>query len=364
MKTLTPPEMERAYLSRDAAYDGIFFVAVRTTGIFCRPTCRVRSPLPKNVEYYPTAREALFAGYRPCKRCRPLATVNQPDWAVELVAEVEANPTARIRDSHLRARGVDPATVRRHFLKEYGMTFQAYTRARRLSGALATIRGGAPLDHAVFDSGYESHSGFREAFKNVFGTTPGKSNGRDCVRLAWLASPLGPLVAGATDKGVCFLEFSDRRMLEAQFHTLKRRFRSPVMPGTNDHLAQLEDELAEYFKGKLKHFRVPLVYPGTPFQERVWDALLTIPYGETRSYQELAEMVESPLAVRACGRANGMNSIAIVIPCHRVINKNGDLGGYGGGLRRKQFLLNLEQTGLENAPTGTARAPRRHSLVS
>ena len=344
MHTLPPvAEMVRAYLSRNAEYEGIFVLGVRTTGIFCRPTCRVRSPLPKNVEFFPTAAAALFAGYRPCKRCRPMATVNHPEWAESLLVEVEANPSVRITDDDLRTRGLEPATVRRHFLRQYGMTFQAYTRARRLSSAFTSIRNGDSVDGAVFQSGYESHSGFREAFAQTFGAAPGHSRDRRSVFTAWVTSPLGPLVAGATDEGVCLLEFTDRRMLEAQFKAVRRLFGVPVVPGTNAHLEKLQSELTGYFAGTVRRFTVPLVFPGTPFQRGVWEHLLRIPYGETRSYQDMAEAVGNPTAVRAVGRANGMNRIAIVIPCHRVVNKSGNLGGYGGGLRRKQFLLNLEQ---------------------
>jgi AraC family transcriptional regulator of adaptative response/methylated-DNA-[protein]-cysteine methyltransferase len=348
MNALLPiTEMERAYRDRDASYNGLFFVAVRTTGIFCRPSCPVRSPLPKNVEYFPSAAEALFAGYRPCKRCRPMDIDDQPKWAAALLAEVENDPSARLTEADLRARGIDPATVRRHFLRHYGMTFQAYTRARRLSSAFTRIRNGSPLDDAIFHSGYESHSGFREAFAKVFGCPPGDCRNKSSVFLTWLPSPLGPLVAGATEEGVCLLEFSDRRMLEAQLETVRRLFRMPAVPGANGHLERLQDELAGYFAGTQRSFSVPLVYPGTPFQRRVWEQLLLVPYGETRSYQELATAVGNPAAVRAVGRANGLNRIVILIPCHRIVNKNGDLGGYGGGLRRKQYLLNLEQSKLD-----------------
>jgi AraC family transcriptional regulator, regulatory protein of adaptative response / methylated-DNA-[protein]-cysteine methyltransferase len=346
MGTLPPlREMERAYLERDAAYDGLFFLGVRTTAIFCRPTCAARKPLPKNVEYFATAGAALFAGYRPCKRCRPLEPDARPAWVSRLLAEVERDPMARIRERDLRARGVDPATVRRFFQKEFGMTFQAYSRSRRLAGALRQIREGGELDSAVFDSGYESHSGFREAFARLFGAPPGKAAQGDCVLLSWIRSPLGPLVAGATADGVCLLEFTDRRMLETQLAAVRRRFGAAVAPGTNAHLERLQDELTGYFAGRVRRFSVPLLYPGTPFQRQVWERLLAIPYGETLSYEQLAAAIGKPKAVRAVGHANGHNRIAIVIPCHRVINKDGKLGGYGGGLRRKQFLLELERSG-------------------
>jgi AraC family transcriptional regulator of adaptative response/methylated-DNA-[protein]-cysteine methyltransferase len=224
------------------------------------------------------------------------------------------------------------------------MPFQAFSRARRLSGALGRIREGSSLDAAVLESGYDSHSGFREAFARTFGAAPGGYRNRDCVLLAWIQSPLGPLVAGATAEGVCLLEFSDRRMLETQLAVVRKLLAAPAVPGSNRHLQRLERELADYFAGSLRGFSVPLVYPGTRFQRRVWEQLLAIPYGETRSYQGLARALGEPSAVRAVGRANGLNRLAIVIPCHRVINKDGRLGGYGGGLRRKQYLLELERS--------------------
>jgi AraC family transcriptional regulator of adaptative response/methylated-DNA-[protein]-cysteine methyltransferase len=337
-------EMERAYLERDATYNGLFFLGVRTTGIFCRPTCPARKPLPTSVEYFPTARTALVAGYRPCKRCRPLELDDQPPWAAALLIDVERDPSSRITDRDLRARGIDPGTVRRYFLRRYGMTFQAFTRTRRLSGALNRIREHGALDTAVFESGYESHSGFRDAFARTFGNPPGRYRNGTCVLLSWLRSPLGPLVAGATADGVCLLEFTDRRMLETEFAALRKLFDAPVIPGSNKHLETLQDELAQYFARSLRAFSVPLVYPGTTFQRRVWEQLLTIPYGETCSYEQIACAVGEPRAVRAVGRANGLNRLAILIPCHRVVNKNGELGGYGGGLWRKQYLLDRERS--------------------
>ena len=345
MKTLPHiAEMERAYLGRDATYNGLFVFGVRTTGVFCRPTCPARKPLPSNVEYFGEAKEALAAGYRPCKRCRPMHSEEHPEWVRQLLADVEADPATRIREGDLAARGIDPATARRYFLRHFGMTFQAYARSRRLTESLKRIREGKRLDSAIFDSGYESHSGFREAFARTFGNSPGKVSDREYVLLAWLQSPLGPLVAGATSEGVCLLEFTDRRMLETQFATVRKLFKCPAVPGTNRHLELLKDELGRYFAGTLQSFSVPVVYPGTQFQRRVWDELQRIPYGATRPYEELAVAVGAPGAQRAVGRTNGLNRIAIVIPCHRVVNKNGELGGYGGGLHRKKYLLEMERS--------------------
>lgn len=340
----TLKEMESAFLIRDATYDGIFFTAVRTTGIFCRPSCAARKPLPANISFFSSAKEALFAGYRPCLRCRPMeAGGTHPDWAKPLLEKVEKDPAERLHDVDVRAMGIDPERVRRYFLKRFGMTFQAYCRSRRLGGAFQQIREGGSLDDATFDSGYQSHSGFRDAFAKVFGKAPGRSRSDDCIVSDWMESPLGPLMLGATASGVCLLEFTDRRMLEAQFETLRKRFHTTIVPGSNSHVEQLKKELAEYFDGKRKRFEVSLVAPGSPFEERVWTALRRIPYGETRSYFDLANEIGDAGAVRAVGTANGKNRIAIVIPCHRVVNKNGRLGGYGGGLWRKQYLLDLER---------------------
>jgi AraC family transcriptional regulator of adaptative response/methylated-DNA-[protein]-cysteine methyltransferase len=336
-------EMQGAYLRKDRTYDGIFFLGVKTTGIFCRPSCPARRPLPRNVDYFSSVREAVFAGYRPCKRCRPLDTDGRPpDWvgrALQMVHGAEI----RIRDSEMKRSGIDPYRLRRYFQKHYGMTFQAYCRAQRMGEALTELRTGASLDDVALGNGFESHSGFRDAFMRTFGRSPGASRTLDRIVVSWQESPLGPLVTAANDDGICLLEFTDRRMLEAQFESLKRLFSSAILPGENEHSAHLRAELASYFSGKLRRFSVPLVYPGSSFQVRVWNELLQIPYGETCSYEELARRIDSPSGQRAVGHANGLNRIAIVIPCHRVVNKDGKLGGYGGGLWRKQRLLDLEK---------------------
>ncbi|HVO76790.1 MAG TPA: Ada metal-binding domain-containing protein, partial [Candidatus Bathyarchaeia archaeon] len=211
-------EMDLAFRNRDASYDGLFVVGVRTTGIFCRPSCPARRPLPQNAEFFPSAREALFAGYRPCKRCEPLKAAGElPVWISTLLERVERDPSVRIRDAEIRAAGTDPAKVRRFFLGRFGMTFQAYCRARRLGRAFDEIKNGARLDEVILSHGYESHSGFRDAFFSRFGKPPGKTRNEDYIRAAWIETPLGPMAAGATSNGICLLEFTDRRMLEAQF---------------------------------------------------------------------------------------------------------------------------------------------------
>lgn len=350
-----PPvaELEAACQRRDASYDGLFYVGVKTTGIFCRPSCPARNPLPKNVEYFGSVREAMFAGYRACKRCRPLEVPGaHPAWVDRLIDELDRVPERRIRDRDLREMGVEPARARRYFQQRYGMTFHAFARGQRLRRAFQQLRQGADLDEVAMSHGFESHSGFRDAFGRLIGRAPGRSRSMGLVTLSWLESPLGPLVAGATDEGVCLLEFSDRRMLETQIESLRQRL-GPVLPGSHPLLERLRTELAEYFAGLRREFTVPLTYPGTPFQMKVWNALRQIPYGETYSYEKLAWSVGAPGAQRAVGHANGQNRLAILIPCHRVVNKDGKLGGYGGGKWRKQLLLDLErgeQTALELFP--------------
>jgi AraC family transcriptional regulator of adaptative response/methylated-DNA-[protein]-cysteine methyltransferase len=209
--------------------------------------------------------------------------------------------------------------------------------------ALQDIGKGIDLDQAGWANGYQSISGFRDAFRRTFGAPPGQSEGTDCIVIDWTESPVGPLVLGAKSDGICLLEFSHPERLPKQLGLLKKVFQCPVVPGQHKFLDQLKKELADYFAGSLTEFRVPITLQGTPFQESVWNGLLEIPYAQTQSYEGLAQAVGQPRASRAVGRANGQNRIAIVVPCHRVVNKNGKMGGYGGGLWRKQFLLELEQ---------------------
>ncbi|MGH2429419.1 MAG: methylated-DNA--[protein]-cysteine S-methyltransferase [Candidatus Limnocylindria bacterium] len=235
--SLDQARFERAFYSADPAWDGRFVAAVRTTGIFCRPSCRARKPLPRNVTYLPDADAARAAGYRPCLRCQP-----------------EAGRKVALRE---------------------------------------------------------------------------------------LSTPIGPMLAAASDAGVCLLEFVDRPMLPAQLASVRRRV-GPTSDGHHPLLDRLADELGAYFAGERRAFDVPIDAPGSAFQERVWGELRRIPYGETISYRELASRVDAPAASRAVGRANGSNRVAVVIPCHRVIAAGGGLGGYGGGLDRKRRLLELE----------------------
>jgi len=345
MRTLpSHSEMLRAVEMSDASFDGLFVTAVRTTGIFCRPSCSARKPRPENIEFFASPREALAAGYRPCKRCHPMS-VNEPTpaWVQELLRLAEETTQRRLRDADLRDRDIDPIRARRHFKQHYGMTWQAYHRAVRLGAAFAHLRRGGDQMTAGLAHGWESSSAFADAFKRLFSATPGRSRWKDRLVVAWVETPIGPFIAGATDRGLCLFEFADRRSIEAQIKGLCARFEVHAAPGTSPVIESLKQQVTRYFAGSLTSFSVPLSLRGTPFQERVWRELLAIPFGETRSYDCIARAIGQPKARRAVGRANGQNRIALLIPCHRVIGADGRLCGYGGGVWRKQYLLDQER---------------------
>jgi AraC family transcriptional regulator, regulatory protein of adaptative response / methylated-DNA-[protein]-cysteine methyltransferase len=263
------PEMEQAVARKDTSYDGVFFVAVRTTGIFCRPSCPARSK-PENNEFFFSIREAVFAGYRPCKRCRPIEVYGaQPEWVVALMQKLEASPDAKLTSADLRELGVSPERARRWFREHYGMTFVEWCRGRRLADAFTQLRQGSPIDDAVLDHGYSSHSGFREAFHKTFGVPPGQSDSKEYIATQMLETPLGPLLVAAVGDGICLVEYSDRRMLEHNYATMQKQFGRPILPVTNAAIEQLRDELTRYFAGSLTEFTVPLAPHGTPFQEKV-----------------------------------------------------------------------------------------------
>ena len=343
---LLPPlrTMYRAIRRRDAAYEGVFFTGVKTTGIFCRPTCRAKFAKPENVEFFPSVREALHGGYRPCRLCRPMdATKPVPPLVERLRRAVEDSADGRVADKDLAAMGIEPSTARRRFKAYHGMTFHAYQRARRMGLALRDLKAGKPVIAVQLDRGYESTSGFRGAFARVFGQPPRGAQASACLLGRRLETPLGTMLALADEQGLRLLEFVDRRGLEREIALLRRRLKCTVVPGNNAVLDATAAQLARYFSGESLAFDLPLAPVGSEFQHRVWAGLRRIPAGQTRSYVEVAKRLGVPGGARAIGRANGSNMIGIVIPCHRVINADGSLCGYGGGIWRKQRLLDHER---------------------
>ena len=343
-EVLPPSEtMYRALVNSDASFEGIFFVGVRTTGIFCRPTCTAKKPARENVDFFATPSEALHGGYRPCLRCHPMDPDKRPPKLIErLRVEVERSPGGRLTDKELAAMAIDPSTARRQFKRHYGMTFQAYHRARRMGLALREVQKGGRVDEARNGSGFESESGFREAFTKIFGEPPTTARTRAPMFAERIDTPLGAMIAVADDEGLRLLEFIDRRATERELSILRKRLRTNAVPGDHPHLTATRQQLNDYFSGKSLEFDIPLAPVGSDFQKRAWEILRSIPVGETRSYSWMAKRLGDENARRAVGRANGTNMICIVIPCHRVIRADGTLCGYGGGLWRKKWLLDHE----------------------
>ena len=342
---LTFDRMYRASCEKDPEFEGLFWMGVKTTGIFCRPTCTARKPLPENVEFFTDARSAITRGYRACKICKPLELPSQtPAYIEALLEELRASPSLRLRDGDLRARGIEPATLRRWFLKHHGMTFHAFARMQRINTAFKKLQQQSSVTDSAMSAGFDSLSGFNDRFRDVFGVAPSAARESRVLHLQRLETPLGTMIACASEGGLCLLEFSDRKALETELRVLASKLNATIIQAENPHLSLLASELQAYFAGTLRAFTVPLERTGTAFQHDVWSALVAIPYGETRSYAEQAALLGRPSAVRAVANANGMNKIAIVIPCHRVIGADGRLTGYAGGVWRKQHLLDLERS--------------------
>ena len=336
----------QALLAKDSEYEGLFYVGVKTTGVFCRPTCPARKPKFENCEFYETAQQALLASFRPCQRCRPLSHPNHVSDVVRLLVEaVENNPEKRWKEQDFKDLSIDESTARRQFKKRFGMTFVEYARARRMGLALKNIRSGHTVIDSQLSTGYESSSGFRDAFSRIMGAAPTQVNEGQVLKASWIDTRLGPMMAVADDKQLYLLEFIDRRGLEREVERLRIRTKSAIVPGMTPPIQSIERELEQYFDGMLTAFDTPLFYLGTPFQKRGWEQLSMIPAGETRSYQEIAIALGKPTACRAVAQAKEAKQLAIVIPGHRVINTSGELGGYGGGITRKNWLLQHEKQG-------------------
>ena len=328
----------------ETIYEGMFVTAVKTTKIFCRPSCRARKPLAKNVVFYQNSEEALKHGYRPCKVCRPMELGEEnPRYIQQLIEELRDNPYGKIKDRDLKQRGLEPSHIRRWFKEHHNMTFHAYQRLIRINTGYHQIQKGESVTNTAFNSGYESLSGFNDGFKSIFGHSAKNSKNKSIIYIDRFSTKLGPMFAAATDKGLCLLEYTDRKSLESEFKDLSKRLNAVIVPGMNEHIELAKQQLGEYFDGRRRDFSISIDAPGTEFQKDVWKLLIKIPYGTTCSYLEQAKKLEKPKAVRAVANANGMNRISIIIPCHRVIGSDGSLTGYGGGLPRKKWLLELEQ---------------------
>ncbi|QOR65073.1 bifunctional transcriptional activator/DNA repair protein Ada [Cytobacillus suaedae] len=337
-------EYYKALLEKNSKYDGIFFAGIKSTGVFCHATCPARKPKFENCIFYETAEEALLSGFRPCKRCNPLSYPKEISPLVhQMVKLVEENPEKRWKDSDFSVLGIHAATARRQFKKIYGMTFVQYARARRMGIALKSIKTGEKIINAQLDVGYDSPSGFHDAFTKIMGRAPAKSKAVKILYANWINTKLGPMLSLVDEEFLYLLEFVDRRGLEKEIEMIRKRLNASIIPGITKISMQIEKELKGYFAKELKKFEIPIFQLGSSFQKSVWNELQQIELGHTTSYIDIGIKLNNTKSVRAIGNANGANQLAIVVPCHRVIKADGSLGGYGGGLERKKWLINHEK---------------------
>jgi AraC family transcriptional regulator of adaptative response/methylated-DNA-[protein]-cysteine methyltransferase len=327
------------FMRRDRSWDGRIVGAVKTTGIYCRPSCPARRPARENVEFFATGEEARAAGYRACLRCRPDEVRRDSKAvadAVKLIEEAEDLPTL----SELSRRvGYAPHHFQRLFKRELGISPSEYARALRSRRAEDALKSAGRVTDAVYEAGYSAPSAFYSNARERLGMTPSawRNGGRGAtIRWTTFDSPLGRMLIAATDKGICRLTFDD------SVDSLHRLFPEAVIVEDGGALRQLVEGALSAIERPLAAHDLPIDVAGTAFQEAVWRELRKIPPGETRSYAEVAAAIGHPKAVRAVGSANGDNHVCVLIPCHRVIRSDGSLGGYGGGIERKKQLLAAE----------------------
>jgi AraC family transcriptional regulator of adaptative response/methylated-DNA-[protein]-cysteine methyltransferase len=336
---------------RDASFDGRFFFGVKTTGVYCRPSCPSRHALRHNVKFYTTAQEAERDGLRPCKRCRPLQAVTDPAATRirELCRVIEARPDTPLDLAEMAARtGLSRFHLQRTFKAIAGVTPKQYVEACRLRLLKNSLRESKDVTAAVYDAGFGSSSRVYERADTRLGMTPNqyRRGGRGvAITHVTVESPLGPMMIAATDRGICFVQFGDSSQeLQA---ALRREYYaaeivsmpSPKPPAFEEWIAALMRHLA----GNQPRLDLPLDIRATAFQMRVWNYLQSIPYGQVQSYREVAEGIGQPTAARAVAQACACNPVALAIPCHRVIRGSGELGGYRWGLARKRTLIDLER---------------------
>jgi AraC family transcriptional regulator, regulatory protein of adaptative response / methylated-DNA-[protein]-cysteine methyltransferase len=317
--TITLPSnavLYSALIARDPAYDGVVFVGVTRTGVFCRSTCAARKPKQENTVFFDSAEACMRAGFRACKRCRPLAPGNEPDPVVKaLLALLEQNPRKRWREQDLPSLGFDPSTVRRAFSRRFGQSFLSLARQQRLANAKAQLNQGSSVIEAQLEAGFNSGSGFCSALVKRFGT----------------------LIAVADQSVIHLLKFIDTEGLEDQqriyFDSIKQ---TPI-------LRRLTEQLHVYFTGSDEPVEIPTARAGSQFSQQVFNAIEAIPYGQVQSYSNIATSISKPKATRAVASAANKNWLAIIIPSHRVVGANGKPVGFGAGLGRQKWLIEHEQ---------------------
>jgi AraC family transcriptional regulator of adaptative response/methylated-DNA-[protein]-cysteine methyltransferase len=348
-----------AVLARDASYDGDFFFAVSSTGVYCRPSCAAKRPRRENVAFFRRPEEAERAGYRACLRCRPKVAGRSPQ--TETVRQI-----CRFIEQHLdepvtlerlgEEFGQSPFHLQRTFKKALGITPKAYADSCRMGLLKRNLQAGRTVTHAMYDAGYSSSSRLYERTASQLGMTPDKYRRgavAATIRYTCTESPLGRMLVAATEKGICAIQFGDTD--DELVEGLKREFPFAVRRRDDESKRSLTSTVLNQIAGHKPNRSLPLDIQATAFQKRVWTHLQSLPFGTTQSYGEVAKAIGQPSAARAVARACATNRIAIAIPCHRVVREDGDLAGYRWGVERKKTLLQLEQQGSKGR-SGTASA--------
>jgi AraC family transcriptional regulator, regulatory protein of adaptative response / methylated-DNA-[protein]-cysteine methyltransferase len=338
----------RAIQARDSEYDGIFWYGVRSTGVFCRPTCPSRRPRLENVVFFALPEAARHAGFRACLRCRPDDLLLR-DPQAELVESI-----CRFIDLNLEEQAnlekishevnVSQFHLQRVFKKLMGITPRQYAEARRSQKFKERVKAGESVTVAMYEAGYGSSSRLYEKASRQLGMTPatyGKGGAGMKIDYAIAECPLGRLLVASTERGICSVTLGDRD--EELLEKLQAEYPKAEIEPAEARLREQVQTLLSYLEGEMPHPALPLDAQGTAFQKRVWEELRQIPAGDTASYGEIARRIGQPSATRAVARACATNPVAIVTPCHRVIRENGELGGYRWGIERKRRLLEMEK---------------------
>lgn len=344
---LTADERWNAIVRRDRAADSRFVYAVRTTGVYCRPSCAARRPKPENIAYYATAGDAQRAGFRACKRCRPddasgdAGSAPAVARACRLIETAEQPP---LLQELADAAGLSASHFHRTFKAVVGVTPKAYAEHQRVRRMQRSLRDSSRVTDAIYDAGFSSNSRFYERADRMLGMTPTQyRNGGAAtrIRFALAQCSLGAVLVAATDRGICAILLGDDPGTLLQ--DMQERFPNADLLGGEDAFEGLVARVVAVIERPRLPHDLPLDIRGTAFQQRVWEALREIPPGETTTYTQIAERIGSPRAVRAVAAACAANPLAVAVPCHRVVRLDGDLAGYRWGLARKKQLLERER---------------------
>src|SRR5215471_4798959 len=353
----TQPETKwwNAVLARDSGYDGEFFFAVSSTGVYCRPSCPAKRPRRENVAFFRRPEEAEKAGYRACLRCRPKSASRNPqaDSVKSICRFIEQHLDEPITLERLGDEfGISPFHLQKTFKKALGITPKAYADSCRMKLLKQNLQTGKSVTTALYDAGYSSSSRLYERTASQLGMTPDKYRRgaiAATIRYAFANSPLGRMLVAATDKGICAIQFADTDDELAE--GLKREFPFAVRKRDDESMEAWTKTLLRQMEGHKVNSALPLDIQATAFQRRVWTHLQSMPFGTTQSYGEVAKAIGQPTAARAVARACATNPVAVAIPCHRVIREDGEMGGYRWGVERKRVLLEMEQRGSERRPS-------------